>query len=90
MKRPDLPKDFIIGSATASYQVEGRGGRKSDTIWDDFAKIPGKVWCGENGDVASDQIHRMKQDVSLMAQLGLKAYRFFVYLFSSVGENPGP
>lgn len=78
MKRPVFPNDFIIGSATASYQVEGRGERKSDCIWDDFAKIPGKVWCGENGDIAADQCHRMKEDVALMASLGLQAYRFSV------------
>lgn len=78
MKRPNFPSDFIIGSATASYQVEGDRKGRTSCIWDDFARIPGKVWCGENGDVAADQVNRMKEDVALMAKLGLKAYRFSV------------
>lgn len=78
MKRPNFPQDFIIGSATASYQVEGDREGRTSCIWDDFSRIPGKVWCGENGDVAADQVNRMKEDVALMAKLGLQAYRFSV------------
>ena len=80
MAKKPLPKDFLIGSATAAYQVEGAAGEdgRTECIWDEFSRIPGKVWCGENGNVAADQYHRMKEDVALMAKLGLKAYRFSV------------
>lgn len=80
MDRTVFPKDFIFGAATASYQVEGAGdidGRTS-CIWDDYAKIPGKVYCGENGAVSVDQYHRYQEDVALMGNLGLGAYRFSV------------
>lgn len=78
--RPKLPKDFIIGTATASYQVEGAGfedGRTS-CIWDDFAKVPGAVYKGQNAEVSVDQYHRYKEDVALMASLGIQVYRFSV------------
>ncbi|MGN1164365.1 MAG: GH1 family beta-glucosidase [Candidatus Ornithospirochaeta sp.] len=80
MAKKPLPEDFLIGSATAAYQVEGAGTEdgRTECIWDEFSRIPGKVWCGENGSVAADQYHRMKEDVALMASLGLKAYRFSV------------
>lgn len=80
MNRPDLPEDFFIGTATASYQVEGAGkeGGRTPCIWDDFAKIPGAVYRKQNGSVASDQYHRYKEDVSLMASLGFEYYRFSV------------
>ncbi|MBQ0071152.1 MAG: family 1 glycosylhydrolase, partial [Spirochaetales bacterium] len=80
MNRPNLPEDFLFGTATASYQVEGathEGGRTS-CIWEDYARIPGKVLYGENGDVAADQYHHYKEDVALMAKLGFGAYRFSV------------
>ena len=75
-----FPKDFLFGSATASYQVEGalyEDGR-TECIWDEFSRIPGKVWCGENGNIAADQYHRVEEDVALMAKIGLQAYRFSV------------
>jgi len=73
-----FPPDFTWGTATASYQVEGAAhedGRK-DSIWDDFARTPGKVANGENGDIADDHYHRWKEDVALMKSLGYQAYRF--------------
>ncbi len=88
--RPDLPKDFLFGAATASYQVEGAGSEDGRTpcIWDDFAKIPGKVYMGHDGSVAADQYHRYKEDVALMADLGFQAYRFSVS-WSRVLPNGG-
>lgn len=75
-----FPKDFIWGCATAAYQVEGathEGGR-GESIWDVFARIPGKVYAGQNGDVAVDQYHRYAEDIALMADLGVSHYRFSV------------
>lgn len=75
-----FPAHFLWGAATAAYQIEGAAhedGRGS-SIWDDFAAIPGKTHRGENGDVASDHYHRVKEDTDLMVQLGLGAYRFSI------------
>jgi beta-glucosidase len=80
MERLVFPKDFLWGTATAAYQVEGathEGGR-SESIWDVFARKPGAVYAGENGDVACDQYHRYAEDIALMAELGFKSYRFSI------------
>lgn len=71
---------FVWGAATASYQVEGaveEGGRGL-TVWDEFARMPGKIFSGHTGDAAVDHYHRYVEDVALMKALGLKAYRFSV------------
>ena len=75
-----FPADFLWGAATASYQIEGAASEdgRGLSIWDQFAAIPGKVHHGENGDVAADHYHRMPEDVALMAELGLNAYRFSI------------
>jgi len=73
-----FPKDFWWGAATAAYQLEGavsEDGRKP-SIWDTFSHTPGRVHNGENGDIACDHYHRFKEDVKLMADLGVKHYRF--------------
>jgi beta-glucosidase len=73
-----FPPNFRWGTATAAYQIEGgtrEDGRK-DSIWDVFARIPGKVANGESGDIAGDHYHRWKEDIALMKSLGYKAYRF--------------
>ncbi|MFV0555757.1 MAG: glycoside hydrolase family 1 protein [Lactovum sp.] len=79
-KLKSFPVDFLWGSASAAYQVEGapfEDGKK-DSIWDNFVRIPGKTFKGTNGDVAVDHYHRYKEDVALMKELGLKSYRFSV------------
>ena len=80
MQRLDFPKDFIWGTTTASYQVEGAGheGGRGECIWDTFSRKPGAVYAGENGEVACDQYHRYPEDVALMAELGFKSYRFSI------------
>jgi len=80
MERLDFPKDFLWGTSTASYQVEGaaREGGRGESIWDTFARKPGAVYAGENGDVACDQYHRYAQDAALMAELGFNSYRFSI------------
>ncbi|MDD4647374.1 MAG: GH1 family beta-glucosidase, partial [Sphaerochaeta sp.] len=80
MQRVEFNKDFLWGCATASYQVEGaveEDGRKP-SIWDTFCKKEGAVLNGDNGDVATDQYHKYKEDVSLMDELGFQAYRFSI------------
>src|SRR4029453_6630228 len=77
---PRLPKDFLLGAATAAYQGEGGAAAngRGRSIWDTFAHTPGRVLGGDNGDVAIDHYHRYREDVALMAGLGLQAYRFSV------------
>ncbi|WFE19498.1 GH1 family beta-glucosidase [Solwaraspora sp. WMMD937] len=75
-----FPPGFLWGAATAAYQIEGAAnidGRKP-SIWDTFSHTPGKVLGGDSGDVACDHYHRYREDVGLMAELGLKSYRFSV------------
>lgn len=75
-----FPKDFIWGAATAAYQIEGAAYEdgKGLSVWDTFCKQPDRVFEGQSGDVACDSYHRFKEDVALMAKLGIKAYRFSV------------
>ncbi len=75
-----FPADFLIGSATASYQIEGAAFEDGRTasIWDTFSRIPGKVTDGDTGDVADDHYHRLDDDLDLMKRLGLEAYRFSI------------
>lgn len=75
-----FPKDFLWGVACASYQCEGgwNADGKGSSIWDDFSHTPGKIENGETGDEACDHYHRWKEDVALMKEMGLKAYRFSV------------
>jgi beta-glucosidase len=75
-----FPEGFIWGAATAAYQIEGgaREGGRGPSIWDTFSRTPGKVFAGHTGDVACDHYHRYPDDVALMAELGLRAYRFSV------------
>ncbi|MFI7245988.1 GH1 family beta-glucosidase [Streptomyces qinglanensis] len=75
-----LPDDFLWGAATAAYQVEGavdEDGRKP-SIWDTFSHTPGRVDGGDTGDVACDHYHRWREDLGLLGELDLDAYRFSV------------
>jgi len=75
-----FPDGFVWGAATASYQIEGaaREDGRGESIWDRFSHTPGRVRNGDTGDVACDHYHRYRDDVALMAGLGLDAYRFSV------------
>jgi len=75
-----FPKDFAWGAATASYQIEGGWleGGKGFSIWDAFAHTPGKITDSSTADVTCDHFHRWRDDVALMADLGLNAYRFSI------------
>lgn len=75
-----FPSNFLWGAATASYQIEGAWNEdgKGESIWDRFSHTPGKIKNGDTGDVACDHYHRYPEDIALMRQLGLKAYRFSI------------
>ena len=75
-----FPKDFLWGVATASHQIEGAYNEdgKGLNIWDYYSSLKGKIAHNENGNIACDHYHRMKEDVALMREMGLKAYRFSV------------
>ncbi|MGW7595502.1 glycoside hydrolase family 1 protein, partial [Streptomyces rubiginosohelvolus] len=75
-----FPPGFLWGAASAAYQVEGAAQEdgRTPSIWDTFSHTPGKVLAGDTGDVAVDHYHRFREDVRLMAELNLGAYRFSV------------
>ena len=75
-----FPQGFQWGAATASYQIEGAYDEddRGLSIWDVFSHQPGRVMNAEHGDVACDHYHRYREDVDLMARLGLQTYRFSV------------
>lgn len=73
-------KDFIWGSATASYQIEGGAfaDGKGLSVWDRFSHTDGKVFENHNGDVSCDHYHRYEEDLNLLHSLGIKNYRFSI------------
>lgn len=73
-----FPPDFVWGVGTASYQIEGayREDGRGLSIWDQFAHTPGKVLYGATGDIACNHYHRWEEDVQVMRELGVSAYRF--------------
>ncbi|MFF0832339.1 MULTISPECIES: GH1 family beta-glucosidase [unclassified Streptomyces] len=75
-----FPPAFLWGAATSAYQIEGavREDGRTPSIWDTFSHTPGRTAGGETGDIAVDHYHRYRDDVALMADLGLTAYRFSV------------
>jgi beta-glucosidase len=77
---PDFPAHFQWGAATSAYQIEGAVAEdgRGDSIWDTFCRRPGAIRDGHTGDVATDHYHRWPEDIALMAELGLDAYRFSI------------
>ena len=75
-----FPEGFTWGASTAAYQIEGAASAdgRGPSVWDTFSHTPGKVHGGDTGDVACDSYHRYREDVALMASLGLNAYRFSI------------
>ena len=73
-----FPDGFLWGAATASYQIEGgvREDGRGEAIWDRFSHTPGRTQNGDTGDVACDHSHRWREDLALMRELGVSAYRF--------------
>jgi beta-glucosidase len=91
MEKITFPKDFLWGAATAAYQIEGAANEdgRGPSIWDEFSHTPGKVRNGDTGDVACDHYHRWQEDVELMKQLGLQAYRFSISWSRVLPEGRG-
>ena len=77
---PFFPKDFLWGGATSAYQIEGSplADGAGPSIWQRFAHTPGMTRNGDTGDVACDHYRRFREDIALMRELGLKAYRFSI------------
>jgi beta-glucosidase len=75
-----FPDDFAWGVATAAYQIEGgrHADGRTDSIWDTYSHTPGRVVGGDNGDVAVDHYRLWRDDIALMADLGIANYRFSV------------
>ena len=75
-----LPEGFIWGAAASSYQIEGAAYRDGGgySIWDMLGRHEGKIAGGDTGEIACDHVNRYQEDVSLMAEIGLQAYRFSV------------
>lgn len=90
-----FPKDFVWGTATSAYQIEGavdEDGR-GRSIWDSFAHTPGRIADGSNGDRANDHYHRYREDVGLIKALGVRAYRFSIAwprVFPQGSGTPNP
>lgn len=82
-------KNFIFGLATSSYQIEGAAAEdgRSPSIWDTFCITPGKVYEGHTGDVACDHYHRYKEDVGILKEIGVNAYRFSISWSRIFPEN---
>lgn len=80
MPKQSFPQHFLWGAATASYQIEGAWNEdgRGESIWDRFTKTPGKIKDSSTGDVACDHYHRWREDIALMKDLGLQAYRFSI------------
>jgi beta-glucosidase len=78
--RREFPPGFLWGTATSAYQVEGAVNEdgRGVSIWDTFARTPGRIVGNANADVASDHYHRVRDDVRLMSSLGVSTYRFSI------------
>jgi beta-glucosidase len=87
-----FPDGFLWGAATAAYQIEGaaRDDNRGPSIWDTFSRRPGAVHAGHTGDVACDHYHRYREDVALMADLGLGVYRFSIAWPRIQPDGTGP
>lgn len=91
--RKDLcfPGDFIFGTATAAYQIEGAVNEdgRGPSIWDEFTHKPGKIFQDQNADVACDHYHRYAEDVALLKEIGVDAYRMSLSWSRILPEGTG-
>src|SRR5262245_57735628 len=87
-----FPDGFVLGAATAAYQIEGAAADdgRTPSIWDTFSALPGRVVGGHTGHVATDHYHRYRDDIALMKSLGLGAYRFSVSWPRVQPDGAGP
>ena len=91
MTAKKFPENFLWGTATAAYQIEGSplADGAGASIWQRFSHDPRLMAKGDTGDVACDHYNRMESDVALMAKLGLQAYRFSVAWGRILPEGTG-
>jgi beta-glucosidase len=87
-----FPEGFTWGAATSAYQIEGAWNEdgRGISIWDTFAHQPGKTYQGHHGDTAADHYHRWSEDIGLMSELGLNAYRFSISWPRLIPAGSGP
>ncbi len=79
-QQPSFPRGFLLGTSSAAYQIEGAVTEdgKGPSIWDTYSHTPGKIEDGTNGDKACDHYHQWEEDIELMKELGVNAYRFSI------------
>ncbi|HEV7708303.1 MAG TPA: GH1 family beta-glucosidase [Asanoa sp.] len=89
---PELPGGFLWGVSTSAYQIEGavHADGRGASVWDTFSAIPGRIVDGTTGAVATDSYHRYADDVALMRELGVGAYRFSVAWPRIQPDGTGP
>ncbi|MCF2860816.1 GH1 family beta-glucosidase [Pseudoalteromonas sp. Cnat2-41] len=85
-----LQRDFIYGVATSSFQIEGARAARLPCIWDTFCRQPGAIVDGSHGDVACEHIARWQQDVELITNLGVDAYRLSIAWGRVMDEHGQP
>lgn len=94
MNNPDirLPRDFFLGTASAAYQIEGAVAQdgRGPSIWDQYVTVPGAIENGDTGAVACDHYNRWRDDVALMRELGVNAYRFSISWSRVLPRGRGP
>lgn len=91
----EFPQDFLWGTATSAFQIEGAVNEdgRGPSIWDTFARVPGRIVSNANADIANDHFHHYADDVRLIKSLGVGAYRFSIAwprLFPNGGGRPNP
>lgn len=84
-----FPSGFQWGVATSAYQIEGGAASRGRTVWDSFSETPGRVLNGDTGAMACDHLHRYREDIALMAELGVRHYRFSLSWPRIVPEGRG-
>jgi beta-glucosidase len=91
MEKLNFPEGFVWGAAASAYQIEGAWNEdgKGESIWDRFSHTPGKIYNGQTGDVACDHYHRWQEDIAIMKEIGLKAYRFSIAWTRVLPEGRG-
>ena len=84
--------DFLWGSASAAYQIEGGASLdgKGPSIWDTYSRIAGNTFKNTTGEVAIDFYHKFEEDIELMKEMGLNAYRFSVSWPRVMADRPAP
>ncbi len=86
-----FPDGFVWGAASSAYQVEGGhdADGKGPSVWDEFCRRPGAIWSGHTGEIACDHYHKYPDDIALMKQIGLQAYRLSISWARVIPEGTG-